>query len=280
MKGKFIVFEGGEFCGKTTMANMLYDNLKNSGYDVILTREPGGTKAGEDIRKILKSHNLKAFTKLYLNLAAREEHLYNVIIPALNDGKIVICDRYFLSTYVYQSIEGIPKEIIAKYKPEITPDLTIVLDIDPKISIKRSKSRAVLDDNDLKDISFHEKVRDEYLSINHPKVQFVDANNPVSKVFDDVLGLACNYNIIDAFNNHIRTINCAILKEAMLGNYKYEALIKNYNSKLMNRIAEIYKSLGFTIGININIISISWYSPKPSDGVFSAMDVKLFTDNH
>ena len=67
MKGKFIVFEGGEFCGKTTMANMLYDNLKNSGYDVILTREPGGTKAGEDIRKILKSHNLKAFTKLYLN---------------------------------------------------------------------------------------------------------------------------------------------------------------------------------------------------------------------
>ena len=280
MFGKFIVFEGGEFCGKSTMANMLYDHLKSNGYDVILTREPGGTKAGEDIRKILKSHSLKAFTKLYLNLAAREEHLHNVIIPALNDGKIVICDRYFLSTYVYQSIEGISKEIIAKYKPEITPDLTIVLDIDPKISIKRSKSRAELDDNDLKDISFHERVRDEYLSINHPKVQFVDANNPVSKVFDDILGLICKYNIMDVFNNHIRTINRAILKEAMLGNYKYEALIKNYNSKLMNRIAEIYKSLGFTIGININIISISWYSPKPSDGVFSAMDVKLFTDNH
>lgn len=290
MKGKFIVFEGGEFCGKSTLSKMVYNELKRIGCDVVLTREPGGTKVGEEIRNILKTNELHAYTKLYLNLAARTEHINNIIKPALEDGKIVICDRYFLSTYVYQSNEGISKDVIAQYVPFVKPDLTIVLDVDPEIAINRSKNREYLDINDKKDIEFHDSIRKKYLELKnkHNLLQFVDSNKPIDEVFFDTMNLLYDNNIIDTniiLNNYIYSINDCIINTALSGEYKYNC--KLTNKSVMDNITCAYIKLGFSVigytadDINYADLTISWNNPKKSDYLgFSAIDIKRFTDKH
>jgi dTMP kinase len=133
-KGILITFEGSDGCGKTTQAKALYRYLRRKGYDVIFTREPGGTKLGSKLRKILLSPETKItpYTELLLNLADRAQHVEEVILPALKENKIVISDRFSDATVSYQGYgRGIPLNIIDKLNNLVTqnikPDLTILL---------------------------------------------------------------------------------------------------------------------------------------------------------
>lgn len=147
--GKFITFEGGEGVGKTTQIALLAENLKERGLQVKVTREPGGDEVGEKIRAVLKSAfvtKMDPFCEALLLFAARRDHYVKIIHPLLQEGYVVICDRFYDSTLVYQGLlKGVSVENIMHLKKmtvgDIEPDLTIVLDMDPEISLQRLSSR-------------------------------------------------------------------------------------------------------------------------------------------
>lgn len=175
MSGLFITLEGGEGAGKSTQIKILANTLRNAGYPVVQTREPGGTSIAQSIRKILVEGNpdsLDAITETLLFVAARRSHIREIIKPALNEGKIVICDRYIASTIAYQGTKDISEETILtlheKYCYGLMPDLTIVLDIPPEEGLARAHTRAantnMKEDRFEKfDLSFHESVRQSFL---------------------------------------------------------------------------------------------------------------------
>ncbi|MCY4186231.1 MAG: dTMP kinase [Rhodobacteraceae bacterium] len=147
-KGKFITFEGIDGAGKSTQVKLLQQNLNRKGFDCIVTREPGGSAGSEKLRKILvekNKYNWSNLTELLLFFAARKDHVEKTILPALYDGKIVICDRFTDSTRVYQSqgkqdlsklIEFLQSKII-----QLDPDLTFILRVNPEVSLQRTNSR-------------------------------------------------------------------------------------------------------------------------------------------
>jgi dTMP kinase len=170
----FITFEGGEGTGKTTVINNLYNYLISLGYDVIKTREPGGSKISESIRGIILDRNntiMDYKTEALMYAASRRQHLIEVIIPALKKNKIVICDRYIDSSLAYQGyarglgieqVKTINEYAISGY----WPDLTIYIDLDPNIGINRIKNNnRDVDRLDEETISFHEKVREGYIKL-------------------------------------------------------------------------------------------------------------------
>jgi len=170
----FITFEGGEGTGKTTVINNLYNYLISLGYDVIKTREPGGSKISESIREIILDRNntiMDYKTEALMYAASRRQHLIEVIIPALKKNKIVICDRYIDSSLAYQGyarglgieqVKTINEYAISGY----WPDLTIYIDLDPNIGINRIKNNnRDVDRLDEETISFHEKVREGYIKL-------------------------------------------------------------------------------------------------------------------
>lgn len=170
----FITFEGGEGTGKTTVINNLYNYLISLGYDVIKTREPGGSKISESIRGIILDRNntiMDYKTEALMYAASRRQHLIEVIIPALKKNKIVICDRYIDSSLAYQGyarglgieqVKTINEYAISGY----WPDLTIFIDLDPNIGINRIKNNnRDVDRLDEETISFHEKVREGYIKL-------------------------------------------------------------------------------------------------------------------
>jgi dTMP kinase len=173
--GLFITFEGGEGCGKSLQAKLLYDWLISSHREVILTREPGGTELSENIRKWLLVGNVNIWdptTESLLFMAARSEHWSKKILPALVSGSSVICDRFQDSSVVYQGIcKGVSLDMLSRIYLEITgdsyPDRTYLLDIPPEVGIRRSISRS--DNNETRfekmDMSFHEKVRNAFLEL-------------------------------------------------------------------------------------------------------------------
>ena len=110
LKGAIISFEGGEGCGKSTVIKLVKDKLETLGYKVIVTREPGGSEVGEDIRKVIMNYNMSSKTELLLFLAARCDHYENIIKPNVDDGCIVLCDRFIDSTLVYQGMKMPSKE--------------------------------------------------------------------------------------------------------------------------------------------------------------------------
>ena len=142
-KGFFITFEGIDGSGKSTQIKTLAKSLKNIGFEIIISREPGGSVGGEEIRNLLlqgKVDRWSAETEILLFTAARRDHLERIILPALKDGKIVICDRFTDSTRMYQGMRG-PKlrELVDKLTEEVIgcdPDLTIVIDIDQRLALK------------------------------------------------------------------------------------------------------------------------------------------------
>ncbi|MFZ5364896.1 MAG: dTMP kinase [Patescibacteria group bacterium] len=181
MIGKFIVFEGGEGTGKTTQIKFLEQKLTAAGYHVLTTREPGGANCpiAEKIREMLKDPANKAMvpeTELFLFLAARAQHVKQVVGPEMEKGTIIVCDRFQGSSFAYQhfgrglfALEKV-KQINSFATGGLNPDLTILLDIDPKIGLARVENGR--DRNNLKDdrfdaekIEFHEKVRQGYLSL-------------------------------------------------------------------------------------------------------------------
>ena len=179
-KGIFITFEGVEGAGKTTQITRLVSDLKNRGHAVILTREPGGTLISEEIRKILldSSHGcMTAEAELLLYAAARAQHVEELISPALAQGRTVISDRFGDATVAYQGHgRGLDLALIQRLNRIATaglvPDLTFVLDLPVQIGLARVRRRqSTLDRVELEDISFHQRVRDGYLTIANREPQ-------------------------------------------------------------------------------------------------------------
>jgi len=168
----FITFEGPEGCGKSTQAKKLKSYLEGNGHKVLLTQEPGGTQVGKHIREILLDPKsvLDETTEVYLFAADRSEHVSKIILPALKEGKVVISDRYVDSTLAYQiNGRGLPEDLV-RYLNMISskglmPDLTILLDVSPKIGLERAKKVAAADRFEQEKIDFHNKVRQKYLDI-------------------------------------------------------------------------------------------------------------------
>lgn len=174
-RGLFVTFEGGEGAGKSTLAASLRDALKAEGHPVLFTREPGGTPFGEELRNLLLHHKSKVFDKaeLFLFLSSRIQHIEEAIKPALAAGMIVLCDRFNDSTIAYQgSARGLGIDYVAQACAlacgTFTPDLTFLVDIDPKVGLARTNRRrqgAAVDRLEGEALSFHEKVRDGYLQL-------------------------------------------------------------------------------------------------------------------
>ena len=178
MNNLFITFEGGDGSGKSTQVNLLKDYLDNLNFETIKTREPGGTPSAEILRDLLTTGEVEKWTPMseaLLMWASRYEHLIQVIEPALNSGKNVICDRFYDSTYAYQGVahnlgidkmEKLKKIIIG----DIEPDVTFVLDIDPKVGLKRSLDRPNQENRfESYNIDFHNKNVDHELLLKEIK---------------------------------------------------------------------------------------------------------------
>ena len=176
MPGKFITFEGGEGTGKSTQAAMLALRLESNGLGVQLTREPGGSPGAEIIRHVLLSGAAKPLgpeVEAMLFAAARDDHVRCTIIPALRSGKWVVCDRFADSTRVYQGILGqVDHKLINVLERvsvgELSPDLTVILDLPVQVGLERAKLRRGNEQADRfegEGAEFHEKLRDAYLAI-------------------------------------------------------------------------------------------------------------------
>jgi dTMP kinase len=170
-KNLFITLEGIEGAGKSTVIDFIENFITSSGYDVVKTREPGGTAIGEQVREILLNKNndkLTDDTELLLIFAARAQHLSEIILPNLTSNKIVLCDRFIDASYAYQGAgRGIEQSKINLLEnwvmPDIKPDLTFLLDLDPKIAFERTNKRSDADRFESEDIHFFEKIRQYYL---------------------------------------------------------------------------------------------------------------------
>ena len=170
---KLITLEGGEGTGKSTQSSFLFKSLKKVTRKVILTREPGGTIQGEKIREILvkkQEFEWDPITELLLVNAARNEHLKNIIIPAIKQN-VIVCDRFIDSTYAYQIFAkgikeeyfGLINEVIIK---KIIPKITFLIDVSPKIGLSRTIKRKSNENRyESYNIKFHEKVRKSYLEL-------------------------------------------------------------------------------------------------------------------
>ena len=191
-KGLFIVFEGGDGSGKSTAINSIYDWFLENKIKCIKTREPGGIKIAEDIRQVILDKNNTAMdgrTEALLYAAARRQHLVEKVIPALEDGVIVLCDRFVDSSLAYQGyarglgvdeVMSINKFAIDGYMP----DISILFDIDPKIGLQRINNNDDREINrlDLEKIDFHEKVRVGYgIIYSNNKDRLIKINAEKSK---------------------------------------------------------------------------------------------------
>ena len=177
--GFFITFEGVEGCGKTTQIKHLSDHLKACGYRVLLTREPGGCLIADKIRTILLDAENKAMqplTELLLYAAARAQHVAEVIVPALESGAVVLCDRFTDATVAYQhNGRGIERGTIDELNTlacqSLRPDLTILMDCDAAVGLTRARNRIEASSGpreerfELEHLSFHQRVRDGYLRL-------------------------------------------------------------------------------------------------------------------
>ena len=198
-KGKFIVFEGGEGSGKTTILEMIYDYLINKGIDCIKTREPGGIKISESIREIIldtNNTNMDSKTEALLYAAARRQHLVEKVIKSLDEGKVVLCDRFIFSSLAYQGYaRGLGIEEIYNINKfaidEYMPNLNILFDLDPKIGLARISKSEDREVNrlDLEKLDFHYKVREGYTILSEKyKENFIkiNAEESIEEVFENV----------------------------------------------------------------------------------------------
>lgn len=199
MKGKFITLEGPDGSGKTTVSLEIVTKLKKMGYKVLLTREPGGVDIAEQIRKVILDKNniaMDSKTEALLYAAARRQHLVEKVLPALEEGYIVICDRFVDSSLAYQGVGrqlGIDKvyQMNLFAIEDIMPDKTIFFDIDYKLGLERIKSNKRESDRlDNASLDFHKKVYEGYLAIcnKYPdRIVKIDASLNVESVVDLVL---------------------------------------------------------------------------------------------
>jgi dTMP kinase len=168
-----ITFEGVEGSGKTTQVELLYNYLKDKGYPVIRTREPGGSALGEALRKVLlqRDLNVLALSELLIFMAGRAQHMEEVIMPALDRGTLVLCDRFIDATYAYQGYgRGVDLGIIGTLNRLVTkgvmPNLTILLDCEAGLGLKRKLVPSKQADRfENEEAAFHEQIRSGYLKL-------------------------------------------------------------------------------------------------------------------
>ncbi|MDF2791106.1 MAG: dTMP kinase [Neobacillus sp.] len=195
----FITLEGVEGSGKSTIINFIRDSLETSGRKVVVTREPGGIDIAEQIRSVILDKNntkMEGRTEALLYAAARRQHLVEKVIPSLNEGNIVLCDRFVDSSLAYQGYArglGIDEVFsVNKFAIEdLMPDLTLYLDLDPQIGLNRIAKNKGREINrlDLEEINFHIKVREGYeevLKMFPERIIRIDANQEVGKVVEDI----------------------------------------------------------------------------------------------
>jgi dTMP kinase len=189
--GLFIAFEGGEGCGKSTQSRLLLKKLEQRNIPVVLTHEPGGTALGNELRRTLKrqrNFSISYQTELFLLAASRAQLVAELIRPALEEGKVVICDRFAHSTMVYQGYgRGLDftaiKMVNNMATRHLNPDLIILLDISPEQGLARKQS--LKDRFELEDLSFHRRVREGYLKMAEAEPDrwlVIDASLPKGKV--------------------------------------------------------------------------------------------------
>ena len=192
-KGRFITLEGGEGVGKSTNLQFIRDILLAQGIDLVLTREPGGTQLAEKIRGLLLEKSAETLTdqaELLLVFAARAQHVRHVILPALQRGQWVLCDRFTDATYAYQGggrqldtqlIAWLEQTVLA----DLSPDLTLLLDAPVETGLQRAQHRGELDRFESEQLAFFQRVRAAYLqrAARDPKrFRIIDAGQPLPDV--------------------------------------------------------------------------------------------------
>lgn len=200
----FITFEGIEGTGKSTQIKKVREYLESKGREVFVTLEPGGSRIGQELRKMLlhvDNKDITPITELFLYLADRAQHVGRIIRPELEAGKIVLCDRFADSTIVYQGYgRGLDTKTLRELNEVavdgLWPDLTILLDIDPEIGLKRATLRNIEDGKakeegrfEAEHISFHNKIREGYLTwaaFNKDRMRVVNAENTPEQVFKNI----------------------------------------------------------------------------------------------
>ncbi len=201
-----INLEGGEGSGKSTVLKMLSDALEEKGFSVVCTREPGGIDIAEQIRNVILDREntaMDARTEALLYAAARRQHLVEKIIPALEAGSIVLCDRYIDSSLAYQGYaRGLGMEEIFSINKfaidDYMPDLTLYFDVNPKVGLARIEKDSDREINrlDVESMKFHYKVREGYLlllSQNPERIRLINAENELDVVFSDALETAVRF---------------------------------------------------------------------------------------
>jgi len=202
--GKFITFEGPEGSGKTSVIVAVKEYLEKEGYSLLTTREPGGIKIAEDIRKIIldkENTEMDARAEALLFAASRSQHFHEKILPALNNHDLILCDRFIDSSLAYQGhARGLGIDEVYELNKfgigNTLPDLTLFIDVPPSVGLKRvfSNSRKV-DRLDLETLKFHEKVYEGYMIIAEKyknRFKVVDGTKTVEEVIQDSLKIIKN----------------------------------------------------------------------------------------
>ena len=198
-KGLFISFEGGEGVGKSTQIELLKTSLTKKNINVLSTREPGGTKEGELIRKFLVSGEINSWDSYSESLifnALRREHINKIINPSLFKGDIVLCDRFIDSTIVYQGVGGAINEtlLLSLHKNfcyDLYPDITFFLSLDPKVGIDRTLSRNNKTENRFENmgLSYHQKIQDGFKALsdkNNKRFFEINAELSIEKISNQI----------------------------------------------------------------------------------------------
>ncbi|SLN45261.1 Thymidylate kinase [Roseovarius albus] len=203
-QGRFLSFEGIDGSGKSTQARRLAEYLKSAGHDVVFTREPGGSAGAEDIRKLVLEGDADRWspaTELLLFTAARRDHLERLILPALDAGQIVISDRYVDSTRIYQGVSrgDLRRQVDQLHELMIgrEADLTILIDMDPKIGLSRAFARQGGEERfETMGQDMHQKMREGFLDLAAQapeRIKVIDGARTVDEVAEDVRA------VVDAF---------------------------------------------------------------------------------
>jgi dTMP kinase len=202
----FITFEAGEGAGKSTQAKRLVATLRDAGFDVVHTREPGGSPLAEELRSFVvqgEPDRMDAVTELLIFTAARRDHIKRTIQPALDAGRIVVCDRYLGSTHALQGAAGVPANVIDDLHEtfcNLTPDATIFLKMDGQVALERSLSR--LTEADVKEGRFEAKGTEFHSEVcrrfqeqcdARPEWEAIDANGTIEEVGSRILSAVLSH---------------------------------------------------------------------------------------
>jgi dTMP kinase len=192
-KGVFVCVEGLDGCGKTTQTKLLVHALKKRGYEVVLTAEPSHGKIGKFIKTNFLHCSIRGsnIVETLLFAADRIEHLQNEVIPALNEGKIIVSDRYVYSSLAYQGADGLDLNWIkAVNKHALRPDLAVFIDVDPAVVVKRLKAKKSV----METLEMQRNVREVYMKfVDEKELVRIDGNRSIDAVADDL------FNVVEDF---------------------------------------------------------------------------------